>query len=286
MTEIKIIALDMDGTLLDSQKNVSERNRRALTACAEKGIWVVPATGRAGHGIAPEIKALPGVRYAIATNGGVVTDLLEGRNLKTCAISNEQTLSILRRLDEYPAMYDPYIEGWAITQPEFIEHLDRYGLSPVMQRMVHATRRTVPNIIRYVEETKKEAEKINVFFGEEHMGERERLRRELEQIEGLFVSSSLPNNLEINREEATKGNALLWLADYLNIPHSSVMAFGDGENDVSMLRAAGIGVAMGNAIDKAKEAAAYVTSSNDDDGVAAALEYFVLGQDGNGIWTS
>ena len=286
MTEIKIIALDMDGTLLDSQKNVSERNRRALTACAEKGIWVVPATGRAGHGIAPEIKALPGVRYAIATNGGVVTDLLEGRNLKTCAISNEQTLSILRRLDEYPAMYDPYIEGWAITQPEFIEHLDRYGLSPVMQRMVHATRRTVPNIIRYVEETKKEAEKINVFFGEEHMGERERLRRELEQIEGLFVSSSLPNNLEINREEATKGNALLWLADYLNIPHSSVMAFGDRENDVSMLRAAGIGVAMGNAIDKAKEAAAYVTSSNDDDGVAAALEYFVLGQDGNGIWTS
>ena len=286
MTEIKIIALDMDGTLLDSQKNVSERNRRALTACAEKGIWVVPATGRAGHGIAPEIKALPGVRYAIATNGGVVTDLLEGRNLKTCAISNEQTLSILRRLDEYPAMYDPYIEGWAITQPEFIEHLDRYGLSPVMQRMVHATRRTVPNIIRYVEETKKEAEKINVFFGEEHMGERERLRRELEQIEGLFVSSSLPNNLEINRKEATKGNALLWLADYLNISHSSVMAFGDGENDVSMLRAAGIGVAMGNAIDKAKEAAAYVTSSNDDDGVAAALEYFVLGQDGNGIWTS
>ena len=246
----------------------------------------MPATGRAGHGIAPEIKALPGVRYAIATNGGVVTDLLEGRNLKTCAISNEQTLSILRRLDEYPAMYDPYIEGWAITQPEFIEHLDRYGLSPVMQRMVHATRRTVPNIIRYVEETKKEAEKINVFFGEEHMGERERLRRELEQIEGLFVSSSLPNNLEINREEATKGNALLWLADYLNIPHSSVMAFGDGENDVSMLRAAGIGVAMGNAIDKAKAAASYVTLSNDDDGVAAALEYFVLGQDGNGIWTS
>ena len=246
MTEIKIIALDMDGTLLDSQKNVSERNRRALTACAEKGIWVVPATGRAGHGIAPEIKALPGVRYAIATNGGVVTDLLEGRNLKTCAISNEQTLSILRRLDEYPAMYDPYIEGWAITQPEFIEHLDRYGLSPVMQRMVHATRRTVPNIIRYVEESKKEAEKINVFFGD--MEEREKLRRELEQIDGLFISSSLYNNLEINRKEATKGNAILWLAGYLGIPRESVMAFGDGGNDVKPEMAAESGTENGGSV--------------------------------------
>ena len=158
MTEIKMIALDMDGTLLDSQKKLSERNRRALAACAARGIQIVPATGRAVHGIYPEIKAMPGVRYAIATNGGVVADLSEEKNLQTCAISNEQTLRILRMIEKYPAMYDPYIEGWAITQPEFIEHLDRYGISPVMQKMVHATRKVVPNIIRFVEESKKEAD--------------------------------------------------------------------------------------------------------------------------------
>ena len=283
MTEIKMIALDMDGTLLDSQKKLSERNRRALAACAARGIQIVPATGRAVHGIYPEIKAMPGVRYAIATNGGVVADLSEEKNLQTCAISNVQTLRILRMIEKYPAMYDPYIEGWAITQPEFIEHLDRYGISPVMQKMVHATRKVVPNIIRFVEESKKEAEKINVFLGD--MEEREKLRRELEQIDGLFISSSLYNNLEINRKEATKGNAILWLSGYLGIPRESVMAFGDGGNDVSMLKEAGIGVAMENGVDEAKAAADYITVSNDADGVAAALECFVLGQDGSRSWT-
>ena len=252
-------------------------------ACAERGIRIVPATGRAVHGISEKIKALPGVRYAIATNGGVVADLAEGKNLRTCAISNVQTLQILRMIEKYPAMYDPYIEGWAITQPGFIEHLDQYGISPVMQKMVHATRKTVPNIIRFVEETGKEAEKINVFFAD--LQQREKLRRELEQVEGLFVSSSLYNNLEINRKEATKGNALLWLADYLDIPRSAVMAFGDGENDVSMLKAAGIGVAMENGVKAAKESADHITVSNDEDGVAVALEQLVLGQDGGRSWT-
>lgn len=282
MTKIRLVALDMDGTLLDSQKHVSERNRKALAACALNGVLVVPATGRAVHGIAPEIRSLPGVKYAIATNGGVVTDLSEEKDLKTCALSNQETLRILRLVKRYPAMYDPYIEGWAITQPEFINHLDRYGISPVMQKMVHATRKTVPNIIQFVEETKKEAEKINVFFAD--LEAREELRRELEKIEGLSVTSSLYNNLEINRKEATKGNALTWLAGYLRIPIQEVMAFGDGENDVSMLQAAGIGIAMENGIAKAKEAADFVTTSNDEDGVAAALERFVLGQDGNATW--
>ena len=84
------------------------------------------------------------------------------------------------------------------------------------------------------------------------------------------------NNLEINAEEATKGNALLWLADYLGIPREETMAFGDGENDISMLKAAGIGVAMGNASDQIKEAADEVTLTNDQDGVAAAIRNWVL----------
>lgn len=84
------------------------------------------------------------------------------------------------------------------------------------------------------------------------------------------------NNLEINAEAATKGNALLWLADHLGIAREETMAFGDGENDISMLKAAGIGIAMGNASDQVKAAADEVTLTNEQAGVAAAIRTWIL----------
>lgn len=118
------------------------------------------------------------------------------------------------------------------------------------------------------------AEKINVFLAD--LSDKESLREELSSVEGLAISSSMYNNLEINAEAATKGNALLWLADHLGIPREETMAFGDGENDISMLKAAGTGVAMGNASDHVKAAADEVTLTNEQDGVAAAIQTWIL----------
>ena len=95
-------------------------------------------------------------------------------------------------------------------------------------------------------------------------------------MEGIIISSSLYNNLEINAEGATKGNALMWLASHLGISRERTMAFGDGENDVTMLKAAGIGIAMGNGLEMAKRAADQVTLTNDEDGVADAIERLIL----------
>lgn len=274
MINIGIIAFDLDGTILDSQKNLSKRNLAALSSCAEKGIQVVPATGRAVDGIPKGILNIPGVRYAITTNGGAVVDLEMGKKLKSCNLSNEKVLELIGILKKYHAMYDPYINGRGISQPAFIEHMEDYGIEPVIQKMVHETRDVVPNTEAFVRESGSDAEKMNVFFRD--LTEREAFREELKTVEGIIVSSSLYNNVEINAQGAAKGEALLWLADYLGVDRKATMAFGDGENDISMLKAAGIGVAMENGQPAAKAAANELTQTNDQDGVAAAIERLIL----------
>ncbi len=274
MKTVGLIALDLDGTLLDSRKCLSERNRKALTECARRGIHIVPTTGRAADGIVPEVRSLPGVRYVITTNGGIVADLKTGQSLKRCTLTNEKTLRILRTVEKYHAMYDPYIDGRGKTESKFFDHMEEYGLDSIIQAMVRATRDVVPDIIRYVEECGRDVEKVNVFVAD--LKDREPLRKELSAIPGLIISSSLYNNLEINEEGATKGAALLWLADYLGVDRNAVMAFGDGDNDISMLKAAGIGIAMANGGEAAKAAADQITLTNDEDGVADAIERLVL----------
>ena len=275
MKQIKLIAFDLDGTVLDSLKRLSGRNRAALKACAEKGIVLVPATGRAAAGISPAIRDIPGVRYGITTNGGTITDLKTGEILDRQTISCEKALRLMKVISRYHAMYDPYINGRGITQPEFYDHMDEFGLTPVIQEMVRATRDVVLNIQDYVKQTGAEVEKINIYLAD--LKDREPLQRELEQEEGLSITSSLYNNLEVNDAKATKGQALKRLADYLNIPMEAVMAFGDGGNDLSMIQAAGTGVAMANGLETVKAAADYITLDNDQDGVAYAIEKLILG---------
>lgn len=274
MKTIGLIALDLDGTLLDSQKCLSSRNKEALRRCAHMGIQIVPTTGRAVDGIMSEIRSLEGVRYAITTNGGNIADLDNVKSLNRCTLSNKKAQEVLDIAKKYHAMYDPYINGRGISQPSFIEHMEEFGLSAVIQKMVRSTRDVVPDVIRHVQETGSEVEKVNIYLGD--LDERDMLRNELSSVEGIIISSSLYNNLEINAQGATKGNALLWLADYLGIERSQTMAFGDGENDISMLKAAGIGVAMGNGLEIAKDAADEVTLTNDEDGVAAAIERLIF----------
>ena len=119
-------------------------------------------------------------------------------------------------------MYDPYIDGRGISQPDFIDHMADFGLSGVMQDMVRATRDLVPDVIRHVEQCKKDVEKVNIYLAD--LKDREILREELSLVEGIIISSSLYNNLEINAEGATKGNALMWLASHLGISRERTMA--------------------------------------------------------------
>lgn len=274
MKPIELIALDLDGTLLNSEKCLSKRNKEALVQCIQRGIQIIPATGRALNGIMEEIRTIPGINYAITTNGGSIADLANGKSLNRHALSNKKALEIFQIIKKYNAMYDPYINGRGVTQPEFVEHMAQYGLPPVIQKMIRITRDTVPDIIRHVKECGEEVEKINIYLNS--LEELEVLRGELSSMDGIIISSSLKNNLEINAPGATKGNALTWLSGYLGIDRDATLAFGDGENDISMLEAAGFGIAMANGLEVVKQVADEITLTNDEDGVAAAMERHIF----------
>lgn len=276
MNTIKIIAFDLDGTLLNSSKHVSEANARALEQCGQMGIHLVPATGRAASGIIPEIRNLKGVRYAITTNGGSVLDLQSGQILKSCRIPNTQAIHLMELLSRFHVMYDPYVEGRGKMEQSFYSRMDEFHLSPILKELIHATRDPIPDVVQYLQSSGKDVDKINVYLADQK--DKEPLRRILMKEPDLAVSSSLVNNLEINAAQATKGNALTWLAEYLKVDPKATMAFGDGENDISMLRSAGVGVAMGNALEAAQKAAEWSTSSNDEDGIAYFLKQTILRQ--------
>lgn len=274
--EIRLVATDMDGTFLDDDKNIPEENMKALRECAAAGIEVVPATGRAMKGIPEEIKNLPGVRYAITTNGAVVADLREGAIVDARRIPVDLAVRIMMiaRTSPDDVMYDAYIDGVAYTLDCFFRNLERYVQTPGMVALVRKTRVVVPDNIEYVQKRNTEIDKINMYFT--NMDARSRMRERLAEIPEIFVSSSIPNNLEINAAGADKGGALLRLAEFLGIKREETMALGDGENDLSMIKTAGIGVAMENGEKDVKAAADYVTVTNNEAGVAAAIRKFAL----------
>lgn len=274
--EIRLIATDMDGTFLDDEKNIPEENMKALAECASRGIEIVPATGRTLGGVPEEIKTLPGVRYAIVTNGAVIMDLKENREIDACRMTPGLALQVMELARKSPdeIMYDVYIEGTGYTTEEFYRNIGHFVPAAGLAAHVKRTRRVVPNHIAYIRERNVPADKINLFFTKPEA--RERMRRALKEIPGILVSSAIPTNLEINAAGADKGSALLRLAAYLGLDREATMGFGDGENDLSMLTMAGIGVAMKNGEESVKAAADYVTLTNNEAGVAAAIRRFAL----------
>lgn len=276
MAEIKLIAIDLDGTLLDSQKRLSYRNETVLKECIKKGIWVVPCTGRIWDGVPDFLRDFPGIRYAITTNGAMIEDVVQRTILDAHKMSCELALDILKLARQFHTMYDVYVGGRAFGEERFMEHMEEYGISPLIQKMVRSTRAAVPDVREQIRKLGQPVEKINYFFGD--MAERTRAREALNARGDVIVSSSFSNNLEINAPGATKGEGILRLAAHLGLRPEETMGIGDGGNDVTMIEMAGIGVAMGNAEESLKEIADHVTLTNDEDGVAVAIERLVWGR--------
>ena len=271
---IRLIALDLDGTLLDSQKRLSDRNREALKACIARGIYVVPCTGRTVEGIPKMITEIPGIRYAITVNGGSIVDMEKKKILDQRLMEKEIALDIINQIKDRHIMYDIYADGQGISEDRFYNHLDEYKIKNEIQQLVKRTRRVVPNIIQYVKQKEGMVDKVNLFFSD--LEEREEIRTLLKQRTDVIVSSSLYNNLEINALGAEKGEALLRLASILGVLPEETMACGDGDNDASMIRLAGTGVVMENGEEHIKRIADYITASNDESGVAQAIEALAL----------
>ncbi len=271
MADIKLIALDLDGTLLDSKKQLPEENAAALTRAAQAGICIVPSTGRFYGGMPEAVRALPFVRYVITINGAQVFDAQTGTGIYQAEMSNDRAVEIMRFLDTKDVIYDCYKDNWGFMTAALQEKTAEYAPNPHYYRMIKDLRRPVPELKAYLQEVGGGVQKVQVFCKNQAVRDviSDELRR---RFDGIAVSSSLPTNIEINDERANKGDALLALAAHLGIPREQTMAFGDGSNDIPMLKAAGIGVCMANGCEESLAAADRVTVTNDEFGVARVID--------------
>ena len=277
---VRIVALDLDGTLLDSQKRLSARNRAALERAAEKGIHIVPTTGRF-FGMMPEaVRDLPFVRYAITINGAQVYDRVEDKAIVREEIPLETAVRVMELLDSYDVIYDCYRSNWGWMTAALQAKAADYATDEHYLKMVREFRRPVPELKAHLRETASEGgvQKVMLFSNraadtEKVLGD---IRRDMAaNFPEIRVTASTGNNLELNSMAAHKGNALRRFAEYLGLTLANCAAFGDGLNDLTMVEAAGMGVAMANAAPDVKSAASRVTLSNDEDGVAVVVEEIV-----------
>ena len=271
MEKIKLIALDLDGTLLNSSKALSRRNARALDAAAAAGIAVVPTTGRFFGGMPKEIRELPYLRYAVTINGAQVQDLETREVVYRAEIPLAQALEIMTYLDALPVIYDCYQDNWGWMTGAMQERAADFAPDGHYLSMLRQLRTPVPELKAYLEERGRDVQKIQ-FFAKDLSVRREVLDTFAARFPGTAVSSSVVNNVEINAAHANKGDAIAALARHMGISMAQTMGFGDGLNDLEMLRACGVGVAMANACPEAKAAANVVTASCDCDGVAQTIE--------------
>lgn len=270
---IRLIALDLDGTLLDSEKRLPPENYAALERAHSRGALIVPATGRYFAAMPETVRALPFLRYAITINGARVSNADDSEVLYTADLPLAQALDLMRWLDGLPVIYDCYMDntGWmtASMQARAAEFSpDKHYL-----KMMRELRTPVPELKAFIAERGHDIQKVQFFTNDLDL-RAEVLQTCSERFPGTVASASCPNNVEINSAAATKGDALLGLSKALGIPVEQTLAFGDGLNDIAMLRAAGLGVAMGNASDAVKAAADEVTLSCDEAGVAAVVNRF------------
>lgn len=279
MKDIKLVALDLDGTLFDNSSHISERNLTAIRSITDKGIHVVISTGRPFEGIPFDQIKGTGINYAITANGSGIYEISTGKCLYENAMDEELVTPILNFLLTRDIHMDAFIGGKGYTPVQCVETAQKLTVPSSIKNYIITTRTRLDNILQFIHENQLKVQKMTLNFYPAADGtliDRETVRKFLVSNPSITTVCGGYNNLEFTRADANKGVGLRKLAEILGVNPDATMAIGDTENDLAIIEAAGIGVAMGNATDAAKARADYVTTTNTKDGVAAAIEHFIL----------
>lgn len=272
-TKIQLLAIDLDGTTLRNDASLSPNVKKALEYAIQQDIFVVPCTGRALSSLSPEVTAIPGITYAVTSNGAAIENLSQGQRIYCNLLDKETSLSILNTLSSQDVMIEVFIQGKAYTEQRFLNHLTHYGTSEHYIPYVLSTRNSVNDIRSLIEQSPQNIENINLKTADRTL--RERLWNQFALMQTVSITASSSMNIEVSAVNTGKAQAIAYLCEMLGITMHEVMAIGDSLNDVMLLQQAGCSVAMENGVDEVKQAADFITLSNEADGVAYAIEHFL-----------
>lgn len=270
--KIKLVCVDLDGTLLKNDKTISEKTISAAKQAAERGIEIVPVTGRPLSGLPQAVKRLPGVRYAVTSNGACITELRSGRKIYSAPLPNRKSVEIMHLLNEKGCLYEAFADDVGYIESALMEKYRQKFTGTPVGDYIFGSRKLVPDICALFESEKKCADEIFINLPCEE--ERNLLASYLSSDSSLDFCLLEKNFLEVLNCGTNKGRALGFLCSYFNVKKENTAAFGDNENDLPLLEAAGMSVAMGNASEKVKNLAKAVTETNENDGVAVLLAQF------------
>lgn len=267
---IRCLALDLDGTTLSDAKSLSPGNRQALEAAIACGIHVIVASGRALHSLPKAVTELEGIDYAITSNGAAVYQLGTGRCIRRVTLAAAAVERTMKLTENYCCNYEAFLEGIPYAREEYVRDPGRFGVMPYAIEYVRTTRQGVGDIGAFIQEHAGELDGLDLIL------QREEDRLEIWDLlkhcgEPLYITSSVRNRVELSSPQAGKAAGLRFLLEQLDISPEETAAFGDADNDIDMLQAAGYGIAMANASPNCKRAADYITKTNLEDGVAYGI---------------
>ena len=277
---IKLIGFDLDGTLFTDDKRITDVTRNTLAEAYERGVFIVPVTGRPFAAVPEIVRNLPGVRYMITASGAVVYDLKEETMLFHDVIANDLMVEILGVLREAGKACMVFIDGVGYAQHEDIRRAIENAPDEATRKYLRSNRTGVDDLITFTRESGKGVEKFTVnlpydengdLIGlEEALGLLKPYEDRLHEVYGGNIA------LEVGNIDSNKGRALEWLSRYLGVKKEETIAFGDSGNDLDMAGSVGTFVAVANATDAIKAAADLITLSNEEDGVAHTIRELVL----------
>ncbi len=267
---IELIGIDVDNTLFCSDSTISPRTKTAIERAARLGVKVVICTGRLpveAQGIAK--MAGCGGQSVVGCNGAYSV-IAEKKREILHALPGEKSREALRLIARHGLATYAFLPKSIYTNIFDENHPQIIWWHSMLDRW------HVNLCARPMEEIIETEGLLKIIAIEEEPEKLRALWEDAKKLRDIFIAPSFRNNIEITREGVDKGSALLEIAAELRIPRENIMAIGDNYNDIPMLQAAGLSVAMGNACPEAKASARHITTTNDDDGVGRAIENFVL----------
>gem|GEM_PF-135919 len=280
--KIKAIAIDLDGTLLDSRQRISEYTKKVLEECKNRGIKLVIATGRNHFSARKLVEGIEGVSF-VSNNGSLIVDE-KGEILREREISGETTREILKKSKEVGKLYYFLVSPDRLLMPParkglckpLIKHLFSWkGFMEYLDNRKIVPRVKTRNIEEYLTQNNFKVQKINFLGDPNRVLE---LEKRVEDF-NLAITRGHEWSIDINPPGVNKGEALKFLINHWGIPEEGLMAFGDGSNDFEMIGFAGTGVVMDNSnLGILRETADLIAPSNNDDGVARMIEKVVLAE--------